>query len=752
MDHYDEVVEKTVRDLFRSYPLIQIKKYIMKKEGEINDKDNELKTLILDKYPSLINSIDALEKISSNLNSLENIRTEFTDKLNNLGLDKIETTLKNISFDSDYFELDNNNQQYDYDNTFEQIHYLFNDKKYKEIIKLLIEIKNKFNANNGVEIENVKEKYNFYLIELVENIMNLMIDDKNICKNIEEYKTLFDDIYNNFICNEKETLNYLTMSELYLKIQYDKTINSIMKEYFNTDEKEILFSINIIIKIFLLKITQILIEISNTSPEILFNSETIDKINNFHQIIMTIKYLYNQYYNVENKNLFDEFYKFIKNEVDKNINSLLITPKNIAQKLHPHSIISFWNNLFSTHSNNEEVENNLLEYLFIEKSIEQLSNIFAYSLKQFSSNNFLKLKIILKNKNIKTENEIFLTLNEIYNISSDKENSTYKMKYIETIKNKLYQFLKSINENDNSDLEYMNFIIKIFSFSNLLKIIKEFNFDDIINIINELIAKNQKDNYNKINTYISNEFALQLKLEIYAKDTQKQKIYTESSISESLKQLIEFLFEIDIREEQHKINILSDIIDVYQNIIFNLNTKDKIFNDIILNDILILNEILKEISNENIINNLNKIIEHIKSNYNDKLSFNLDCTKYDGFNELNLFFKTNNYMEKQIDFHYTISNVNDDYKTNIDYLPLYVNKMNAFMLNKKKIDYTGRESAGDVSISNLYEYRIEESYLSIRQEKPFKSDNNSDINSGVTKDSNMLGKITGKLFNFINDE
>ena len=258
MDHYDEVVEKTVRDLFRSYPLIQIKKYIMKKEGEINDKDNELKTLILEKYPSLINSIDALEKISSNLNSLENIRTEFTDKLNNLGLDKIETTLKNISFDSDYFELDNRNQQYDYDNTFEQIHYLFTDKKYKEIIKLLIDIKNKINSNNGLEIENNKEKYNFYLIELVENIMNLMIDDKNICKNIEEYKKLFDEIYNNFICNEKETLNYLTMSELYLKIQYDKTINSIMKEYFNTDEKEILFSINLIIKIFLLKITQIL--------------------------------------------------------------------------------------------------------------------------------------------------------------------------------------------------------------------------------------------------------------------------------------------------------------------------------------------------------------------------------------------------------------------------------------------------------------------------------------------------------------
>ena len=43
---------------------------MMNKEGEISDKDNELKSLILEKYTSLTNGIEGLEKISLNLNSL----------------------------------------------------------------------------------------------------------------------------------------------------------------------------------------------------------------------------------------------------------------------------------------------------------------------------------------------------------------------------------------------------------------------------------------------------------------------------------------------------------------------------------------------------------------------------------------------------------------------------------------------------------------------------------------------------------
>ena len=136
MANYEEVVIKTVRDLFRSYPLIQIKKYMMAKEGDINDKDNELKSLILEKYTSLTNGIDGLEKISSNLNSLENIRTDFTKKLNEIDFNKIELALKNISFDDNFFQNINEINIFDFESINEKIEKFFIEKKYKEIIEL----------------------------------------------------------------------------------------------------------------------------------------------------------------------------------------------------------------------------------------------------------------------------------------------------------------------------------------------------------------------------------------------------------------------------------------------------------------------------------------------------------------------------------------------------------------------------------------------------------------------------------------
>ena len=63
--------------------------------------------------------------------------------------------------------------------------------------------------------------------------MNKMIEDNYICDNIEEYKLLFDNIYNYLIKNKyDESNNYLKMSELYLKILYDKNIKKIMEDYF----------------------------------------------------------------------------------------------------------------------------------------------------------------------------------------------------------------------------------------------------------------------------------------------------------------------------------------------------------------------------------------------------------------------------------------------------------------------------------------------------------------------------------------
>ena len=84
MENYDVVIDKTVKDLFKSSSLIQIKKYKLNKEKEIQDKDEEMQKMILDKYPVLIHSINSLEEINSNLNDLQEIRKKFKNGVDNL--------------------------------------------------------------------------------------------------------------------------------------------------------------------------------------------------------------------------------------------------------------------------------------------------------------------------------------------------------------------------------------------------------------------------------------------------------------------------------------------------------------------------------------------------------------------------------------------------------------------------------------------------------------------------------------------
>ena len=134
MEDYDEVVIKTVRDLFRSYPLVQIKKYLMTKEGEINEKDSELKSLILDKYTSLTHGFDGLEKISSNLKSLEETRDEFIKKLNEIDLGKIEYSIQNIPFGNNLNNIIINNNEFKYEDIYEKIENFLKNKKYYECI------------------------------------------------------------------------------------------------------------------------------------------------------------------------------------------------------------------------------------------------------------------------------------------------------------------------------------------------------------------------------------------------------------------------------------------------------------------------------------------------------------------------------------------------------------------------------------------------------------------------------------------
>ena len=767
MEDYDEVVIKTVRDLFRSYPLVQIKKYMMTKEGEINDKDNELKSLILDKYTSLTHGFNGLEKISNNIQSLENTRKEFTEKMDQIDFGKLDLSLQNIPFGNDLNDIIKNKDEFNFDEINDKIEKFLIEKKYEKSIdemiilkKYLSHNKNEFN-DDGI---NMKQKYYFFLVELVEGVLNKMIEDNNICNNIEQYKNILDNIYENLIKdNYEESMEYLIMAELYLKISYDKNIKKIIEEYFNflnTDNKNF-FSINILIKILFLKISQILYDISTIPIELLFHDSMLEKYFNIYETVMCIKLICDKYCINNNQNIkidLNNFYTFIKTEIGKNMNSLLIIPKNSFQKIYLFNTINFWNKLFIKSDSNESGLNNikLLEFLFMDKSIEQISNITSYMLKQYSINNLFNLKLLLKNKNIKNENDIYLSISELNKINNDK---IYKSKYISIIQDKYFQFFNTINnslteeQNENNKIEYMNIIIKIITYDELLKILNEFKFDDIIKIINELISKNQMNDYLKIKNYISDTFKLELMVELYL-DNDEIKKYEDKSISESLNQLIEILYDYEINEKEHKNNIYINIINAYNNILqnfySNIDNDLKNVNKIFINDVFILYNIKKEINKGNEIKTLLELVQNI-FNIDIENIDNQNINEYQSYKILNNFFTTNDYINNKPEFSFNINKYINTKQKKVEYLPIYSNKMHVHMLNKSKIDYSEREN-NEISTCFIYDYSIEENYLSIRQDKDIKLENKIQNSSGNKGDNNMFGNITGKLFNFINDD
>ena len=83
MDNYEVVLAKTVRDLFKSTPINQIRKYKQNKEIEILKKEEEIKNLILEKYPLLIKSINSFEHISNHLSDLQEVRKVLAQNINN---------------------------------------------------------------------------------------------------------------------------------------------------------------------------------------------------------------------------------------------------------------------------------------------------------------------------------------------------------------------------------------------------------------------------------------------------------------------------------------------------------------------------------------------------------------------------------------------------------------------------------------------------------------------------------------------
>ena len=591
----------------------------------------------------------------------------------------------------------------------------------------------------------------------------ITMEDCNICGNIEQYKSLLDNIYEKLIKDKyEESMEYLIMIEIYLKILYDENIKKIMEEYFNffKENNPNFFSLNILLKILLLKISQILYEISTASIDLLFNDLMIDKYYSIYETLISIKLICDKYCNNSDSNDhldLNNFYSFIKSEINKNMNSLLIIPKNSFQKLYLHNSINFWNKLFlkNEHIESEENKLNLLVFLYINKAQEQISNITSYMLKQYSIDNLFNLKLLLKNKNIKEENDIYLSLLQLYNINNDK---IYKKDFLSIIKDKLYQFFTNINNNiskelnnDNNKIEYMNIIIKIINYDDIIRILKGIEYEEIINIINELILKNQMNEYLKLQNNINDSFKSEIMFELYL-DNNQIKLYEENDISEALSQLIESFYEYEIKNKEHKVNIYLNIIDIYNKILKDFLSKSQnnvnALNKIFINDVFILYNINIPESKGDKINNLISFINDILSIDIKKINKNIQ--NYKKYEIINEFFTNDNYINKNINFSFNMNKYINNNAKKIEYLPIYSNKMHVYMLNKSKIDYSTRDN-NEISTCYIYDYRIEENYLSIRQEEVV---NNDTQNSSGNKreNNNMFGNITGKLFNLINDD
>lgn len=95
MENYEVVVSRTVRDLFQSTSLSQIRKYKLNKDKELLIKEDEIKKFILSKYPILIKLITNFEQISNHLNDLHEVKKVLARNIDNFNIYKSSSLTEN---------------------------------------------------------------------------------------------------------------------------------------------------------------------------------------------------------------------------------------------------------------------------------------------------------------------------------------------------------------------------------------------------------------------------------------------------------------------------------------------------------------------------------------------------------------------------------------------------------------------------------------------------------------------------------
>ena len=723
MDEYDIIIERTVRDLFKSNQLIQIKKYKMNKEKEINDKDDELKHLILEKYSDLTESINGLEKISNNLKELETIKIQLGENLSNIDLDKIENILKGIKFDINFISEDQNNNDDTIDEKIDECMELLKNKEYKkrldELKKIKLIIKDEKN-----------EIYNFFVIDLIEDIMKNFIEEKNLINNLEQYKNLFEEIEQNIFINE-ESKNQLQLSEFYLKINNDEGINQIFNKLSNRIGT---FSTNIIIKLLILNITKNLVLLSQEKDYNLIKDENKNLIIKIYQMLITIimvikKYLINEDNEKTLIERINEFLQLLISQIKNNIDSMFVFENNSDDiKIKTTQIILFWaeikQNIVSNiteeetnvinflKENNIILEIELFYFLFLNKAIGQTSNVFSRYIKKYSSTNFKTiLSFQIKKEYFKFENEFYSTIKKV----SLLENDIFKEKLIQIIFSQietfLIKFLEKLNENKVS-INYFNFIMKILSYDDLIFIIKDLKKENLLITINQIVEIYAKNNFTKIEQFINNIFKNYLKYENYINNNNNNESEEILKCSESLKEIILFIYSFEIKENKYKLQIYNLLYDIYEQFIQSSSS----FNVNLFIDIFILKFLNIQNKEKLEIKDFNEIILLIESKIQNNFNFNKEkIEKIIGYNELNIFFNKENYYDINISF--PIENISKkDNKYKKEQILITTSRLNPLLINRRKVNYNYNDNSKNTT-SKILEHRIDESYLSLRTSK-----------------------------------
>ncbi len=721
MDEYDLIVERTVRDLFKSNQLIQIKKYKMNKEKEINDKDDDLKELILQKYSDLTESINGLEKISNNLKELEEIRVQLGENLSKIDLDKIENILKGIKFDINFISEEENNNDDIIDEKIDECYQLLKTKEYQQIINELKTIKSNLK-------EEKQEDYNFLVIDLTEEIMKNFIEEKNLINNLEIYKNLFEQIDENIFLND-ESKNELQLSEFYLKINNDEGINQIFHQL---SIGKGTFSTNIIIKLLILNITKNLVLISQERDYNFIKEENKNLIMKIYQMLITIVMIINQYIiNNENKKeiveRINEFIQLMISQIKSNIDSMFVLDNSVDDiKIKTNQLIAFWTEIKNDIKDNiSEKELNIINFmkdnsiisneeffyfLFLNKAIDQVSNIVSRYIKKYSSSNFKTiLSFQIKKENFKFENEFYSIIKKI----SSLENDIYKEKLIQIIFSQLEtflnDFLERINQNKVS-IDYFNFMMKILSYDDLNIVIKELKRNNLLETINKILEIYAKNNFSKIEQFINKTFKNYLKYENYS--NLEQETNDNIKCSESLKEMILYIYSFEIKEEKYKLQIYNLLYDVYEKFIQSYSSVNK--NLYI--DLFIL-KYTKIQNNIGEIKDFNQIISLIESRTQNNFNFEEEKIKdIIGYNELNDFFNKINYYDKNISFPVQNNFIKEKNKFKKEQIMVTTSRLNPLFLNRRKVNYNYSDNSKNTT-SKILEHRIDESYLSLRTSK-----------------------------------